>query len=74
MVSDFRPPAARRRASHILLPRLDTSSVTVFVAPLTRLTSTTSAMTPMMMPSIVSAARILFEPMRARAIFMVMIS
>ena len=52
----------------ILVPRLDTASVTELVAPLTRLTSTTRAMTPMMIPSIVRAARSLLELMDRSAI------
>ena len=51
------------------LPREDTASVTELVAPLTRLTSTTSATTPMMMPSMVSMARILLLLMLRSAIF-----
>ena len=42
------------------VPRLEIVSVTVLVAPFTRLTRMTSAMTPMMMPSIVRNARSLF--------------
>ena len=52
----------------MLLPKSATAPVTELVAPLTRLTSTTSAMTPMMMPSMVSTARILLEAMERSAI------
>ena len=52
----------------ILVPRPETASVTELVAPFTRLTRTTSAITPMMMPSIVRAARILLELMERSAI------
>ena len=52
-----------------LLPRLEMVEVTESVAPLTRLTSTTRAMTPMMMPSMVRIERILLAPMDRRAIF-----
>ena len=52
-----------------LLPRLDRVSVTEEVAPSTKLTNTTRATTPMMMPSMVSTARSLLEPMERRAIF-----
>ena len=50
------------------LPIWDTLSVTEEVAPLTRLTSTTRAITPMMMPSMVSTARIFPAEMERRAI------
>ena len=52
----------------ILVPRPETASVTELVAPFTKLTKTTSAITPMIMPSIVSAARILLEVMERSAI------
>ena len=46
-----------------LLPRLEMVSVTVPVAPETRLTRITRAMTPMMMPSMVKNARNLLPEM-----------
>ena len=63
------PLSSETRTVSRLLPRLETSLVMELVALSTRLTSTTSAITPMMMPSIVSAARILFAPMLRSAIF-----
>ena len=54
-------------------PSEETASVTELVAPLTRLTSTTSATTPMMMPSMVSMALILLAPIERSAMRSVII-
>ena len=51
------------------LPSLEIVSVTVPVAPFTRLTRMTSAITPMMIPSMVRNARNLFPAMDFIAIF-----
>ena len=52
-----------------LLPMLLISSVTDVVAPLTSETSTTSEITPIMIPSMVRKDRILLEAMDFHAIF-----
>ena len=62
------PLSSEMFAVTMLLPRAETLSVTEEVAPFTRLTSTTRAMTPMMMPSMVSTARIFPAEMERRAI------
>ena len=62
------PLSSRTVTVILLVPRSDTAPVTESVAPLTRLTSTTRAMTPMMMPSMVSTARSLLEEMDRMAI------
>ena len=62
------PLSSEMVAVTMLLPRAETLSVTEEVAPFTRLTSTTSAMTPMIMPSMVSAERIFPAEMERRAI------